>query len=127
MLKGKDKHMWFKLQWYENCSKMLVETKPDGQSDTVCKWIDYCNKCQSQCPIFHSNSVMTAVQGAVFSYLSKVVSKEMPETTGTTDEGVSAVMSTTILEVLPYLECCINVTVTFTHAHSTREALLWSK
>ena len=58
--KGKDKHMWFILQWYENCSKMLVE-KPDGQSDTICQWIDYRNKCQPQCSNFHSNSVMIAV------------------------------------------------------------------
>ena len=124
--KGKDKYMRFQLQWYRQCSQMLLEKSVQSDntyclSDATSKWFDFKNSWQTQCPTIHSNAVLIAVQGAVFDHLATRVVSEIPCTT--TAKGTTTELSVS-LEVLPFPVCCTSAIATFTHAHSTREASL---
>ena len=112
--KTKDKQMQFILQWYQQCSKMLLEEKlVHGLSDTTSKWIDFRNSHQPQCTLFHSNSVMIAVQVAVFDYSQRLLTVNCWLQLVLLVNGLvlnchqNQMTCTTVLEVLEQLYYCL--------------------
>lgn len=83
--KGKSKFLQFQLEWYKRCSLLLQEsigsTTISPQQSCISEWIVFRSDCIKQLKdnnFFHSNSVMIAVQSAVYNYLNSKVIQATP-------------------------------------------------
>lgn len=113
--KGKDKFIQFQLQWYQQCSDLLQiqssETNTSAtisRADCIAEWMSFRSDCIKQIDstslsspkdssgLYHFNSVMIAIQSAVYDYLNSVVVQHTPTvealnggTTNTSDSTIS--------------------------------------
>ena len=75
--------MNFQLQWYQECSELLLEAlqRPCLQhKDSTSAWFDFRNQRLQQFSIDHCNSVLLSLQGAVYSYFNRKVASEVRNT-----------------------------------------------
>ncbi len=72
--------MHFQLQWYQECSELLLETlqRPCLQhKESTSAWFDFRNQRLQQFSIDHCNSVLLSLQGAVYTYFNRKVASEV--------------------------------------------------